>query len=54
MPRSHWIIVLCALWLTVSPWILGFSSVNLAVWNNIAVGSAVIIAVLWNFVPPEE
>ena len=54
MPWNHWVIIALAVWLAVSPWILGFSTLNLAVWNNILVGGLVIVAALWNFVPPEE
>lgn len=40
------------LWLIISPWVLGFSSLDFAVWNNIAVGGLAIIFVLWSFAPP--
>ncbi len=54
MPWNHWVIIAIAVWLIISPWLLGFSMLNLAVWNNILAGGLVIVMALWNFVPPEE
>ncbi|MEK7543156.1 MAG: SPW repeat protein [Patescibacteria group bacterium] len=35
-------------WLALSPWILGFSALNLAFWNNIIIGAAVILMAVWD------
>jgi len=53
MKWQHRIIVLLSIWLIISPWILGFSSLNLVVWNNIAVAFLVIILIFWDFSPPQ-
>jgi len=54
MKWNHWTIVGLAIWLFVSPWILGFSAYNLALWNNVLIGGFVMLMVFWDFVPPEE
>lgn len=43
-----------ATWLLISPWVLGFSAFNLALWNNVLVGGLIVLIALWDFVPPEE
>ncbi|MDI6820696.1 MAG: SPW repeat protein [Patescibacteria group bacterium] len=52
MKRQHWIIVVLSIWLLVSPWILGFSALNLVVWNNVAISFLIIILIFWDFSPP--
>lgn len=32
----------------ISPWVMGFSAINLAAWNNVVIGALVIIFSLWN------
>ena len=54
MQWNHWVILGLAVWLIISPWLLGFASLNLALWNNLMVGGLVILFVLWNFAPPES
>ncbi|MFA6365055.1 MAG: SPW repeat protein [Candidatus Paceibacterota bacterium] len=54
MVWNQWVVISLSLWLVISPWILGFSGVNLAVWNNILTGGLIVIMIVWNFVPPEE
>jgi hypothetical protein len=49
---NHWVIVGCAAWLVVSPWALGFSAIDLALWNNVLVGCVVALFALWNLTPP--
>lgn len=41
-------------WLTLSPWILGFSSLNLAFWNNIIIGIAIILTAVWENADSKE
>ncbi len=38
-----WVNLVLGAWLAVSPFILGFTSVNMALWNDITIG----IAVVW-------
>lgn len=44
----HWVVVGLASWLLISPWILGYSSLNLIVWNNLIVGVLLVVFTLWN------
>ncbi len=39
--------IVLGVWLMISPWIFGFVGVNLARWNNLAIGLAVALASLW-------
>lgn len=48
MRWNNWTILVLGLLLVVSPWILGFSAINLAAWNNIALGAVIIVLSLWN------
>ncbi len=54
MRWNYWVIIGLAVWLLISPWVLGFSAYNLALWNNMLIGGFIIIIALWDFVPPEE
>lgn len=53
MRWHQWAIVVLGFWLFVSPWILGYASINLMLWNNLLVGGLAVIFALWNFSPPE-
>ncbi len=44
----HWVVVGLAVWLLISPWILGYSGLNLIVWNNLIVAVLLIVFTLWN------
>lgn len=35
------------MWLIVSPWILGFSGLNIVVWNVIIVGVLIVVLAFW-------
>jgi hypothetical protein len=52
MKWNHWAIIVLGVWLLLSPWLLGYSELNLIVWNNIAVGALVIVFAFWNLSPP--
>jgi hypothetical protein len=52
MKWYQWFFIVLGLWLVVSPWFLGFSSLNLALWNNIVVGAIIILVVFWSISPP--
>lgn len=36
------------IWLMVSPWLLGFSEINLAKWSSVLAGLGILFAVWWN------
>ncbi len=36
-----------ALWVLISPWVLGFASVTLALWSSVLAGAAMGLVVLW-------
>ena len=40
---SSWVNVLLGVWVLISPFILAFTRVEQAMWNNVAVGGAVIL-----------
>jgi len=48
MNFHHWFLIIVGSWLIVSPWLLGFSELNLPLWNNIIIGVGLIIFALWN------
>ena len=47
MAWEEWTSVAMGVWLMVSPWILGFSAVTMAMWNAVAVGLIVAVLALW-------
>ncbi|NCN53185.1 hypothetical protein COY65_01915 [Candidatus Jorgensenbacteria bacterium CG_4_10_14_0_8_um_filter_39_13] len=49
MKWNHWLVVGLGAWLLISPWLLGFSRLDLVVWNNIVVGILLLIFSFWNF-----
>ncbi|KKT89080.1 MAG: hypothetical protein UX26_C0024G0003 [Parcubacteria group bacterium GW2011_GWC1_45_9] len=49
----QWAIVVLGVWLFISPWVLGYASINLMLWNNLIIGGLVIIFALWNSTSPE-
>ena len=48
LKSKDWTGVFFGGWLVLSPWILGFSDLNLAFWNCIIVGVAVLLLTIWN------
>ncbi|MFA5870328.1 MAG: SPW repeat protein [Candidatus Paceibacterota bacterium] len=54
MSWNYWLVFGLGIWVLVSPWILGFSSYNIALWSNILSGCLISLFVMWNFTPPEE
>ncbi|MDI6734269.1 MAG: SPW repeat protein [Patescibacteria group bacterium] len=54
MKWQYWVIIFLSIWLLVSPWILGFSALNLAVWNNVIIAFLIIILIFWDFSPPQS
>lgn len=45
---EEWVSVVLGAWLVVSPWILGFTSLTAAFWNQIVVGLVVGVLALWS------
>ncbi|MCL4299135.1 MAG: SPW repeat protein [Anaerolineae bacterium] len=42
-----WIIGAAGVWLVVSPFVLGYSTVSAALWNDLIVGAVVIVLAAW-------
>jgi len=42
------VLIVLGIWLLLSPWVLGFSSLNLPAWNNAVFGILIILFTLWN------
>lgn len=47
-PIPSWINVVFGLWVLASPWLLGFSRLEMATWNNFIVGLVVAACALWS------
>ncbi|PIZ44597.1 hypothetical protein COY31_02305 [Candidatus Wolfebacteria bacterium CG_4_10_14_0_2_um_filter_39_18] len=47
MRHLNWIQLVLGVWVFVSPWILGFSDINVALWGNIIAGALILIISLW-------
>lgn len=47
---KDWTGIVIGTWLVLSPWILGFSALNLAFWNSVIIGVIVLLLTLWNTV----
>ena len=44
---SNWTQLIIGIWLIISPWILGFSSITLMKWGNIVVGLLLVLINIW-------
>ena len=44
---KHWIQLGIGAWIFLSPWLLGFSSISVMKWSNVAAGAALILINLW-------
>ncbi|MBI4993473.1 SPW repeat protein [Candidatus Wolfebacteria bacterium] len=47
MKICHWFLLVLGLWILISPWALGFSSFNTAMWSNVASGLLISVCALW-------
>ncbi len=47
MKYLNWFQLILGLWIFVSAWILGFSDIATALWNNIIIGALMVIFSLW-------
>jgi predicted MFS family arabinose efflux permease len=45
---EEWISIALGAWLVVSPWVLGFSTVNVALLSHVLIGLATIILAIWS------
>jgi len=48
MKWNHWAVIILGVWLILSPWILGYSELNLVTWNSIVIGALIIVFTFWN------
>lgn len=49
-----WTLVVLGIWLIVSPFILGYSNVANALWNNIVIGIAVAVIAYWGTIGKKQ
>lgn len=47
MKYIDWAIMVLGAWILVSPWVLGFRDIALALWSNIVSGIIIVVLVLW-------
>lgn len=45
--KNNWLQLILGVWIFVSPWILGFYEINLALWSNLIAGIAIAVLSLW-------
>lgn len=45
---EEWIDTVMGVWLVVSPWLLGYSTMTAAAWNHVAVGLITVILSVWS------
>jgi len=43
----NWVKLVLGLWVVVSPWVLGFSGITIALWSNVIAGALIVIFALW-------
>ncbi|GEM_PF-677800 len=46
--NEQWIQLAIGIWILVSPWLLGFSSISIMMWSNLAAGIILILINLWS------
>ena len=44
---ANWIQLFLGIWILISPWLLGFSSITVMMWSNLVIGVAFILINLW-------
>ncbi len=54
MRWSFWTLFGFGVWLIISPWIVGFSDLNLPSWNVLLVGLVVVFLSLWNLLSESD
>lgn len=53
MHWHHWAFAGIGFWLILSPWVLGFSALNLPLWNNVLVGGLIVLLAFASGAPRE-
>jgi len=48
---EEWVNVGLGIWLLVSPWVLGFSSTSILMWNAVILGILIAVAAGWTLIP---
>ena len=51
---EEWADIAIGLWLVVSPWILGFADIHLAMWNVVLSGVVIILSAAWTLYDARE
>jgi hypothetical protein len=54
MRWRSWTFIGLGVWLLLSPWVLGFSALNLPLWNNVLCGILLTAASLSLITPPSR
>ncbi|MBU2532021.1 MAG: SPW repeat protein [Alphaproteobacteria bacterium] len=44
---EEWILIVLGIWVGVSPWILDFTTLPMAMWNHVIVGTIVTVLAVW-------
>jgi len=52
--ESRWTQLVLGVWIALSPWILGFSSITVMKWSNSAVGLVLILINIWEIFGKEQ
>lgn len=47
LKKNNWFQLILAVWVFISPWVLGFYEINLALWSNLIAGIAIAVLNLW-------
>jgi len=50
----HWVGLVCGVWILLSPWLLGWSSISTILWSNTVAGVALILVNLWAIVGTKQ
>lgn len=45
---GSWIEAIIALWVLISPWLLGFSGITVMRWSNVAAGTIFLLLAVWH------
>ncbi len=48
MSYLSWVKLALGVWVFVSPWVLGFAAIPLALWSNVISGTGIVILTLWS------
>ena len=46
-PWEEWVNLALGAWLLISPWLLGFSTATIAMWNAVIIGALVVVFAGW-------